>query len=932
MSRNRRPLNRTRSRDTRELAAPMAVAAVPGSNGNGNGQAPPADVLRQITFSGTPSYAGISRPDDYVAELQEPIRRMQTFEEMRFSDDAVHGALSAREHMIQSSNWMLQPPDDSDAARQILEFAEDNIYPFLDDILGKMSGALQYGFSAIEPVYGWSDDPSARNYIKGGARQDARKWGRKIFLQKIAHPLQRTIYTFRISATGDLQAVEQYAWNGFTFIRNVIPPHKVILWSYNKRGDDFWGIPPTRHAYKAWTFKKQLEALNALGIDRFGTGTPVAEAGPAWVDQDYIKLEQYLRNWRVSDESFLIHPAGGKIELMSGDGSMTLATLQWVQYYKLCIAMTYLTQGSELGSTNSGSRALGEIMLEQAETVVQGDDEQIANIINQQIVVPLIDWNFGPQDAYPQFVPSQRVRASSAMGTIITTLITSGAIKWEPKDEAWLRDAMHLPTIDLAARQAEFDAQKKLTQQAAQATADAATAGVSDPAVVGSIKPKPDPATIERNSQTKQKALALSIGVPGVGAMIGQAIAAGDVSNKDSHRTREYTDWEAEVLRPLAVSRDLDTQVLRLTGEVHGLLQDIDERLINQVSKYGEKGIDALTNSVRALEVPPADRAKLRKLMMGAAARARTYGDNAVMMEDARQQGLDPNGVIVAPRVEFAADEKAKDAQIQAAADAAAEDEAARREAAVRSAVLLAIHMAGTLGAAQLLKAAQANARDNLQNLSVSRLEDNMQQVVNTGFGVGRRDGASRLGDSIKAKVYSAVMDGGTCDACAPYDGAMYPPDYPEDATGVQAPNPKCYGRGRCRCVWMYVTNAELPSATPATRGADMPAAGLTAEFVRENERTRNMIERFLDSTVRRGRDKPPVVNVEVKPAEVNVRPNITVQMPAPPERPPLEANLVREPNGNARVTISTVGGKVLEGTIVKGADGKKTIKMEPLK
>jgi hypothetical protein len=62
------------------------------------------------------------------------------------------------------------------------------------------------------------------------------------------------------------------------------------------------------------------------------------------------------------------------------------------------------------------------------------------------------------------------------------------------------------------------------------------------------------------------------------------------------------------------------------------------------------------------------------------------------------------------------------------------------------------------------------------------------------------------------------------------------------------------------------------------------------------------------------------------------VRPNITVQMPAQPERPPLEANLVREPNGNARVTISTVGGKVLEGTIVKGADGKKTIKMEPLK
>jgi hypothetical protein len=662
MSRNRRPLNRIRSRETRELAAPVATIEAPTTNGNGNGVGPPADVMRQVSFSGTPSYAGMTRPDDYVSELQEPVRRMQTFEEMRFSDDAVHGALSAREHMIQSSNWMLQPPDDSAGSRQILEFAEDNLYPFLDDILAKMSGALQYGFSAIEPVFGWSDNPTVRNYIKGGARQDARKWDRKIFLQKIANPLQRTIYTFRINAFGDLQGVEQYAWNGFTFIRNVIPPHKLILFSYNKRGDDFWGIPPTRHAYKAWTFKKQLEALNALGIDRFGTGTPVAEAGPAWTDQDYIKLEQYLKHWRVSDESFLIHPAGGKIQLMSGDGSMTLATLDWVKYYKLCIAMTYLTQGSELGSTDTGSRALGEIMLEQSETVVQGDDEQIATILNQQIIVPLIDWNFGPQDAYPQFVPSQRVRASSAIGTVITSLITAKAIRWEPKDEAWLRDAMHLPSIDLKARQAEYDAAKALLPTGADPNAPAAPASsaADDPAVVGKIQPKPDPASQENADQKKQRALALSIGTPGIGAMIGQAIAAGDIPNKDSHRTREYTDWEAEVLRPLAVSRDLDTQVLRLTGEAHDLLQSIDENLVSQIGRYADGGVDALSGAVRKLAVSETDRGKLRRVMMGAATRARTYGDNAVMMEDARQQGLDPNGVIIAPALSLRAMRKRK--------------------------------------------------------------------------------------------------------------------------------------------------------------------------------------------------------------------------------------------------------------------------------
>jgi hypothetical protein len=167
MSRNRRPLNRIRSRETRELAAPVATIEAPTTNGNGNGVGPPADVMRQVSFSGTPSYAGMTRPDDYVSELQEPVRRMQTFEEMRFSDDAVHGALSAREHMIQSSNWALQPPDDSAGSRTILEFAEDNLYPFLDDILGKMSGALQYGFSAIEPVLWLERQPHGTQLHQG---------------------------------------------------------------------------------------------------------------------------------------------------------------------------------------------------------------------------------------------------------------------------------------------------------------------------------------------------------------------------------------------------------------------------------------------------------------------------------------------------------------------------------------------------------------------------------------------------------------------------------------------------------------------------------------------------------------------------------------------------------------------------------------------
>jgi len=55
--------------------------------------------------------------------------------------------------------------------------------------------------------------------------------------------------------------------------------------------------------------------------------------------------------------------------------------------------------------------------------------------------------------------------------------------------------------------------------------------------------------------------------------------------------------------------------------------------------------------------------------------------------------------------------------------------------------------------------------------------------------------------DLVRGWEYTAILDGGTCDACAPLDGTQYAtleelflvlPDF--------GPNPECFGGGRCRC------------------------------------------------------------------------------------------------------------------------------------
>jgi hypothetical protein len=197
-----------------------------------------------------------------------------------------------------------------------------------------------------------------------------------------------------------------------------------------------------------------------------------------------------------------------------------------------------------------------------------------------------------------------------------------------------------------------------------------------------------------------------------------------------------------------------------------------------------------------------------------------------------------------------------RDLQLAAEVDRAVEDEIDRREQSVRNNLLTAIAMAGGLSVAKLIDVVRVAVTQALESLSTARTEMSVQGVVNVGFGVGRSEAAAEIvarakaspgsrpdisprpGDEgaggkggtpgrvvgsipqLVAKVYSAVMDFGTCDECAKWDGGRFPINYPEDLTGVQAPNPRCFGGySKCRCVWIYVTSREIGSVTPSAKG-----------------------------------------------------------------------------------------------------------------
>lgn len=798
--------------------------------------APPRDATEQLSYTGTPRYRSETTPDEYVRDLQDPVKRMEIFDEMRSSDESINTAIAAREQLIGSANWALTTETDTPAAREVLEFCEDNIYPVLPEMLRHLGGAIQYGFGVVEKVFDWADRPFARQVARGKLRRPTRTTGRRIYLRKLAHIRQRTVSTFVVPERGDLESLRQYVYSDGAGFRKVdVDVNRLLLWTYNRRGDDYWGVPPTRHAYKAWKLKTQIEKLNLIGFDRFGTGTPVAEEGENWSEPERVKLAEFLKNWRSGTNSFLVHPFGGKIELVSGDGKMVLSALEWVRYYALGIAKTYLTQGTELGSTETGARALGETFYEQTESIVQSDCEDIANIINEHLIIPLVDWNFGPQESYPAFAPSQRVRKSPAVATVISDLIAAGAVKWDESDEAWLRDTLDWPDINLDARaEKEAERQRLLNSVRPQLALPPGTPAETNPAI----------------GQLRALRGELTEGAPSPA-----------VAGRTTHRTAEYTDWEARILRPDVVVRDLDTAALRLTGEVQDVLREIDMELRDSADALARRGPEAIAAGIRSIAVSGKLRKKLRTVLHTAADRARAYGSDTVKSEVARQ--IAPAGVEPARRPEVATafralasdferallatdptpEERARELALDAEIDRTAEDEVDRRERSVRDSLLNSIAFAGALSIVKLADVVRTAVQAALESLSTARTADNVTGVVNAGFGVGRKDaaaelvrhppivpeGSGRTGaagrvvghiNRIVDKIYSAVMDFGTCDECAKWDGGVFPLDYPEDYTGVAAPNPRCAGSlKRCRCVWIYRTEAEAQSAVPPSKG-----------------------------------------------------------------------------------------------------------------
>ena len=166
---------------------------------------------------------------------------------------------------------------------------------------------------------------------------------------------QETLYEWVYDTNDNLIAMRQLPPPNYGILE--IPMGKALLFRTKSRKDNPEGRSILRSAYRSWYFKRRIQEIEGIGIERDLAGLPVITA-PEKVDifkneprmqQLKAELQRYVKNIRRDEEEGVILPFGYKLELLSTGGSRQFDTNAIINRYDTRIAMTVMADFILLG-------------------------------------------------------------------------------------------------------------------------------------------------------------------------------------------------------------------------------------------------------------------------------------------------------------------------------------------------------------------------------------------------------------------------------------------------------------------------------------------------------------------------------------------------------------------------------------------------------
>lgn len=367
--------------------------------------------FKQLGNTGLKRYGGYVY-EEFMPQLRWP-RAGEVYREMADNDAVIGSVLYLAEMLIRGTKWETKPASQSEADIEAAKFLEECMHDMENswaDTICSILSMFTYGFSVHELVYKVRRGPMETNPKYKSKYTDGRIGWRKIPIRA-----QSSIKEWEFDEFGDVVACIQSCEPKFDDVR--IPAEKMLHFTTRNANGNPEGKSLLRNCYRSWYFKKFLEELEGIGMERDLAGLPVLTA-PDDVDlyNDEIpgmvalreRAESLVANIRTDASAGIVLGAGWKLELLSSGSSRGIDINTAINRWDSRIAMTLLSDIVMMGGSQSGSYALADTKTSLLSAALQSQLENIADIFNSKAVPILFMMNDFPDITdYPKVVPSR---------------------------------------------------------------------------------------------------------------------------------------------------------------------------------------------------------------------------------------------------------------------------------------------------------------------------------------------------------------------------------------------------------------------------------------------------------------------------------------------------------------------------------------------
>ena len=407
--------------------------------------------LKELGRLGQKRYGGFFY-EEFLKELQGR-KGIEVYREMSENDDVIGAILFAIEMLIRQAAWDVQPGGDSQKDREAADFilgCMDDMQDTWTDTISEILSFLTFGWSAHEIVYkrrcGRSRDPRLRSKYDDGL----------IGWQKLPIRSQDTLYEWRYDGQDNLISMVQMPPPDFGLIE--IPAEKLLLFRTKSRKGNPEGRSILRNAYRDWYFKRRIQEIEGIGIERDLAGFPVLTAPEGiniWDEDDpdmcaiRAAADKIVQNIRRDSLEGLVIPTGWKLELLSTGGRRQFDTNGIIERYDTRMAMTVLADFVFLGHQESGSWALSSDKTELFAMAIGAYLDIVCEVFNNQGIPQLIDLNgehFAGITDYPQLTHGDIENPDlEALGAFLNNVTGAGILIPDEGVEDYVREAAGLP-------------------------------------------------------------------------------------------------------------------------------------------------------------------------------------------------------------------------------------------------------------------------------------------------------------------------------------------------------------------------------------------------------------------------------------------------------------------------------------------------------